>query len=197
MDTAKLLRAVYESIDWDRLYELCPEADRAELDGLFRSIIASLTEQIAPPDQSFAPSVSNTDAIAGGDAILYTDGASKGNPGPAGVGMVLCAPDGAEVLAWGASIGRATNNVAEYRAVMTGLTKALELGVRRITLLSDSELLIRQLEGRYRVKNAGLKPLHAEVKELLARFESWKARHVGREKNAHADELASAHAKRK
>ncbi len=195
MDTAKLLRAVYESIDWDRLYELCPEADRAELDGLVRSIIASLPEQNAPPNESFGPPVADTDAIAGGDAILYTDGASKGNPGPAGVGMVLCTPDGAEVLAWGASIGRATNNVAEYRAVMAGLTKALELGVLRITLLSDSELLIRQLEGRYRVKNAGLKPLHAAVKELLARFESWHARHVGREKNEHADRLASKHAK--
>ncbi|MCK4376465.1 MAG: ribonuclease HI family protein [Candidatus Brocadiae bacterium] len=133
--------------------------------------------------------------VAGGEARLHCDGASRGNPGPAGIGMVLTTPEGEEVLAWGAAIGRATSNVAEYRAAIEGLKKALELKVRRVRLLSDSELLVRQLEGAYKVKSAGLKPLHGELMGLLARLDSWEARHVARDRNLRADALATRYAK--
>lgn len=185
-DRRKLLKSIYRAIAWDRLYELRPESTREEVDELFRE----LREMLGPePEEDVAPEV------AGGAAVLYTDGASLGNPGPAGIGMVLNTEDGREVLAWGGYIGRATNNVAEYRAAIRGLKKALELGVRRIRLLTDSELLVRQLSGEYRVKNAGLQPLHAELIDLLDRFEAHEAEHVAREQNRQADALAAQHAK--
>ncbi len=109
--------------------------------------------------------------------------------------MVLTTPEGEEVLAWGAAIGRATNNVAEYRAAIEGLKNALELKVRRVRLLSDSELLVRQLEGAYKVKSPKLKPLHGELTALLARLDSWEARHVARDQNLRADALAARYAK--
>jgi len=154
MDRLKLLKAVYESIQWERLYELLPEADRDEVDLLFRE----LRQGIEPE-----PEEDLVDEIAGRAALLHCDGASKGNPGPAGIGMVLETPDGREVLAWGRPIGETTNNVAEYQALIAGLQRALELGVRRISVLSDSQLMVRQIQGTYKVKSAGLQPLHAEA----------------------------------
>jgi ribonuclease HI len=183
-----LLKALYRALHWDRLYEAMPELTRQEVDEFFRELRAGLGEEARASDEAASK-------VAGAEAWLYADGASKGNPGPAGVGIVLTTPAGEEVLAWGAPIGRATSNVAEYRAVIEGLKRALELKVRRICVLSDSELLILQLRGRYKVRNPGLKPLHAEALGLLDRFEHWEARHVGREQNLKADALATQHAK--
>ncbi len=186
MDRLKLLKAVYESIQWNRLYELVPEAQRDDVDLLFRELRRGLKPE---PEEDLRPEV------AGGEAVLRCDGASKGNPGPAGIGMVLETPDGREVMAWGESIGRATNNVAEYRALIAGLRQALELGARSVTVLSDSQLMVRQIQGSYRVKSAGLQPLHAEATALLKRFDDYTVRHVRREENARADSLADRHAR--
>jgi ribonuclease HI len=124
-------------------------------------------------------------------AILWTDGAARGNPGPAGIGVVLKTPSG-EILATEARfLGHTTNNVAEYRALLLGLEKALECGVKRLQVRADSELLIRQLLGKYRVKSEGLRPLHQQASELLRRFESIDLVHVRREQNAEADRLAN------
>ena len=101
---------------------------------------------------------------------LHVDGASRGNPGEAGFGVHVTAPDGSEVAALYGYLGKATNNVAEYQALLHGLRFALARGASRVEVFSDSELLVRQIEGRYRVKNAGLQPLHGEAKALLARF---------------------------
>lgn len=124
-------------------------------------------------------------------AILWTDGASRGNPGPAGIGVVLKARSG-EILATEARfLGQTTNNVAEYRALLLGLETALERGVKRLEVRADSELLIRQLLGKYRVRNEGLKPLFRRAQELLRGFESFELVHVRREQNAEADRLAN------
>lgn len=127
--------------------------------------------------------------------ILHTDGASRGNPGPAAIGAVIAMadPEGdpIPVAEISACIGTTTNNVAEYRAVIAALTRARELGARRIELRTDSELLVKQLHGEYRVKNAGLKPLFAEVRALLERFDAAEVRHVRREENRDADRLAN------
>lgn len=128
---------------------------------------------------------------ADGEAILWTDGAARGNPGPAGCGAILKTADGRVLAAESQYLGHTTNNVAEYKALLLGLTRALEAGVRRIEVRADSELLIRQLKGEYRVKNEGLKPLAAEAKALLARFESFRLKHVRRELNTEADQLAN------
>ena len=122
---------------------------------------------------------------------LHVDGASRGNPGEAGFGVHVTDPDGTEVASLYGYLGRATNNVAEYQALLHGLRFALARGVSRVEVFSDSELLVRQLEGRYRVKNAGLLPLHREAAGLLARFERARVAHVPRERNREADALAN------
>jgi ribonuclease HI len=196
----ELLRAIYNALQWDRLYQAMPEATRQQVDELFQELRQRLSQEAAPSEgpavqEEPAPPIVPPEAVAGGEAWVYCDGASKGNPGPAAVGVVLTTPQGEEVLAWGAPIGRATNNVAEYRAVIEALKKALELKVRRVRILCDSELLIRQVQGAYKVKSPGLKALHAEAVGLLGRFERWEARHITRAQNAKADALAARHAR--
>ena len=122
---------------------------------------------------------------------LEFDGGSRGNPGPAGIGVVLRAKDGTELLTLGRFIGRATNNVAEYRALITALQKAKELGARRVTVRGDSELVVKQMNGQYRVKNESLRGLYDEAQSLLAQFEHATIDHNYRHKNALADKLAN------
>ena len=122
---------------------------------------------------------------------LHVDGASRGNPGESGFGIHVTTPDGREVAALFGYLGKATNNVAEYQALLHGLRFALTRGASSVEVFSDSELLVRQIEGRYRVKNAGLQPLHREAQSLLARFAKAKLAHVPRERNHEADALAN------
>jgi ribonuclease HI len=122
---------------------------------------------------------------------LHVDGASRGNPGEAGFGIHVTDEDGGEVASLYGYLGKATNNVAEYQALLHGLRFALARGAARVDVSSDSELLVRQIEGRYRVKNPGLQPLHREAKALLARFERARVVHVPRESNREADALAN------
>ena len=122
---------------------------------------------------------------------LYTDGACSGNPGPAGIGYVVLDADGQELAAVGAAIGHATNNIAEYTALLKGLEHCRALGARRVEVVSDSELMVRQLLGVYRVKNPRMAPLHAQAVALAAGFEQVSYRHVLRGENARADGLAS------
>lgn len=127
--------------------------------------------------------------------ILYTDGASRGNPGPASIGAVLYLDgrDGLDAVETvSEAIGRTTNNVAEYRAVVAGLEAARRHRVEELVLRSDSLLLVRQLQGSYRVKAAGLKPLFHRVRELLDGITRVTIEHVPREQNAMADALANA-----
>ena len=124
--------------------------------------------------------------------IVACDGAARGNPGPAGIGAHLTDETGRTVAEVAEGIGIATNNVAEYRAAIAGLVRARELGARTILLRSDSRLLIEQLAGRYKVRNAGLKPLHAEARRLIAGFDEVDLEHVPREFNVEADALANA-----
>lgn len=122
---------------------------------------------------------------------LYTDGAARGNPGPAGAGALLCDSGGRVIAELCEYLGEATNNVAEYRALLLGLKKAAELGGGEIEVLADSELMVRQLSGRYRVKNEGLKPLFQQAVRLLKEFEKYSIRHIDREQNYEADRLAN------
>jgi ribonuclease HI len=126
-----------------------------------------------------------------GKLVVNVDGGARGNPGPAAVGVVVQDADG-EVLEEAAErIGSATNNVAEYRALLLGIERARELGASELELIGDSELIVRQVKGEYKVKDAGLRELHAEVKRALTPFESWSIRHVRRDNNAEADRLVN------
>jgi len=122
---------------------------------------------------------------------LRTDGGARGNPGPGGAGFVLEDSGGAVVRRGGRFLGSVTNNVAEYEALIWGLETALDHGVARLRVCADSELVVRQMNGIYRVKNEGLKPLFARAQALLRRFASVEIVHVRREQNAAADELAN------
>lgn len=128
---------------------------------------------------------------AGRRVIAYTDGASRGNPGPAAIGAVLVGPDGREWHLISRRIGRATNNEAEYQAAIAALEAALALGAQEVELRTDSELLARQLSGRYRVRNPRLVTLHNRMKDLRDRFARLQIVHIRREENRRADALAN------
>jgi ribonuclease HI len=123
--------------------------------------------------------------------VVNVDGGSRGNPGPAAIAAVASTPDGEVISERAETIGVATNNVAEYRALLLGIELAGELGAGEVALVGDSELIVRQVQGRYKVKDAGLKPLHAKVRAALAGFERWSIEHVRREQNAAADALVN------
>lgn len=123
--------------------------------------------------------------------IVHTDGAARGNPGPAGIGIVIRAEDGTTLAELGEYIGEATNNVAEYRALMRALEEARRLGADSVEILADSELLVRQVSGEYRVRHPNLVPLYAAVMEQLRGFSSFSIAHVPRKENARADALAN------
>lgn len=126
-----------------------------------------------------------------GKWLVYTDGASRGNPGPASIGAVIYDDGGREVHTVSQRIGRATNNEAEYRAAIAGLEAALALGARDVHLMMDSELVVRQLSGRYKVRNPALRRLFGRVKDLQWRFASFSADSIPREQNKRADRLAN------
>jgi ribonuclease HI len=123
--------------------------------------------------------------------VVHVDGGARGNPGPAAIGVVLSTPDGEPLEEVGERIGRATNNVAEYRALLHGLERARLLGATEVEVVNDSELVARQLTGAYRVKHPSMKPLHQAALALLAGFDRWSIRTVPRAQNARADELVN------
>jgi len=123
---------------------------------------------------------------------VYVDGGARGNPGPAGAGVVICdKADGQALLERGIYLGRATNNVAEYRGLLAGLEMALTLGAAEAEVFSDSQLMVRQMKGVYRVRNEGLRPLHEEANILAGRLRKFSITHVRREKNTQADKLVN------
>jgi ribonuclease H / adenosylcobalamin/alpha-ribazole phosphatase len=124
-------------------------------------------------------------------ARLSTDGGARGNPGPAAYGYVLEADDGTVLAAHGEAIGVATNNVAEYRALIAGLEKAVEVGVRELDVVSDSELLVKQMKGEYRVKNEALRELSVQASRLSRRIPHVRWTAVRREHNELADRLVN------
>jgi ribonuclease HI len=122
---------------------------------------------------------------------VYVDGGARGNPGPAGVGVVLIDDAGNELDRANAYIGETTNNVAEYRALLLGLDRARALGVRDVEIVNDSELVAKQMTGEYRVKKEDLRMLHAQARQALGEFERWSIRSVPRAKNEVADALVN------
>jgi len=123
--------------------------------------------------------------------VAYIDGGARGNPGPAGYGVRIESASGEFVEEFGGAIGIATNNVAEYRGLLAALAWAVQHGHRDLLVRSDSQLLVRQMLGQYRVKHPGLQPLYQEARALAARVGRVRFEHVGRERNPDADRLAN------
>jgi ribonuclease HI len=130
--------------------------------------------------------------VTGPAFIAYIDGGARGNPGPAGFGVRIEQADGTLVEEFSEAIGHATNNVAEYRGLLAALDWAKARGCRELHVRSDSLLLVQQMLGNYKVKNAGLQPLHAQARQLAREIGRVTFEHVGRSLNAHADRLANA-----
>jgi ribonuclease HI len=123
--------------------------------------------------------------------VVHVDGGARGNPGPAAAAAVISTPDGDVIGEAAATIGVATNNVAEYRGLMLGLHTARELGATEVEVVNDSELVAKQVQGVYKVKHKDMKPLHAAALRALGEFERWSIRSVPRAQNAGADALVN------
>jgi ribonuclease HI len=123
--------------------------------------------------------------------VVHVDGGSRGNPGPAAAAAVITTPDGAVVDEAMLVLGRATNNVAEYRGVILGLERAKALGASEVEVVNDSELVAKQINGAYKVKHPDMRPLYLDAMAALRDFDSWTVRNVPREENAHADALVN------
>ena len=123
--------------------------------------------------------------------VIHSDGASRGNPGLAAIGATIKDEQGRLIASISERIGRTTNNQAEYRAIIAALEETVRLGARRVELNSDSELVVRQIRGEYRVKKAALKPLYQRVKELQSSLEDFSIKHIMRQQNIEADKLAN------
>ena len=143
----------------------------------------------AKPSQGTAGAAGGAGRRATAPWRLHTDGAARGNPGPAGIGVVLVDPDGVVAERVAQAIGATTNNVAEYRALLAGLAKASELGIDRVEVVSDSELLVKQMRGEYKVKNVALRELWEEGQRLARRLGRVEYTAVRREHNELADRL--------
>jgi ribonuclease HI len=125
------------------------------------------------------------------EIVAHIDGGSRGNPGPAAYGVSIETPQGQAVTAFGKFIGRTTNNVAEYRGLLAALDFALSQGYPRLRVMTDSELMARQIAGEYKVRSPDLKPLYDQARSMISRLESFSIRHVYREHNREADRLAN------
>jgi ribonuclease HI len=173
------------------------ETTLARFPGLTRDDLRRLLEAVAAAAGSVRfpePPRPRAEAARGGDVTrvrVYSDGAARGNPGPAGAGAVIYDAAGNVVEELGKYLGVNTNNFAEYMGLLIGLRRARELGAREVEVFADSELMIRQLSGRYKVKAENLKDLHRQAVALLAGFERVKLAHVPRTMNAHADEMSN------
>ena len=134
---------------------------------------------------------SNVTTAAGGWITAYCDGGSRGNPGPSGFGVYIQDEHGKMLAELSEFLGKRTNNYAEYSGLLAALSFAIEQSHRRLRVVSDSELMVKQIKGQYRVKSPDLKPLYEEAKRRIARLEQFQVQHVLREKNRNADRLAN------
>jgi len=169
-----VLREIYRAVDYQK----------TKAAGLTKERVKELFGHLAKLLQDEQPS--QYDFLT-----LHTDGSTRGNPGKGGAGVILLDREGEMVEELGEYIGTVTSNVAEYEAVVLGLQRALELGAKEILLRTDSQLVIRQLSGAYRIKSKNLIPRHVLARKLLSKFKKWKVEHVPRAENHGADMLAN------
>ena len=188
------MQALAADMEDVQLQDLFPSRSPKDI----RTILLQVAESLVPAvvDQRKSPPVQaelplSSGKILKGQFSLYTDGAARGNPGEAGAGIVIFDNSGQEIIADCLYLGKCTNNMAEYRALLFGLEKARTLGVGDIAIYLDSELIVRQLQGVYKVKNEALKPLYNTAKKLITTFQATSINHVPRDQNKRADQLAN------
>jgi len=167
------------------------ETARHKARALLKPTSSMKRERSTPPPRSAQLFGAPTPYSPAGVYIAHVDGASRGNPGPASYAVIIEGPDGQNVLAMGKYLGRETNNVAEYYALITALDYATSHKLSRLRVLSDSELLVRQMQGRYKVKSADLRPLYERAVAMSRSLDYFAVEHIPREKNREADKLAN------
>ncbi|HHT9126490.1 MAG TPA: ribonuclease HI family protein [Candidatus Brocadiia bacterium] len=174
----ELLQLIYKNINLDALKSQNNSVTRERLDNLFSKLLNVGASGCSP-----LPSYEKL--------IIHADGASRGNPGKAGIGIVILNKDGQEVEEISEYIGETTNNVAEYKAIITAARKALEFGAKDVVFKLDSELVVKQIHHKYSVKASHIIPLYRELQGMLRKFQKWEVIHVPREENFRADSLAN------
>jgi ribonuclease HI len=178
-DPGQVLRRLAKDLD--------VEGTLSDFPGLNRKDLSRILSNVAGPEQK--PKARTARTMSPHVAVLSVDGGARGNPGPAGAGIVL--EMGEEVVRLGEYLGEATNNVAEYQALLLGLRTAAEMGVSELEIRSDSQLMVRQLSGQYKVKSAGLVDLYFSAIKLLSGFKRSSLTHIPREENHEADRMAN------
>ncbi len=184
----ELLQLIYKHVNLDALKSQNNSITREAIDNLFSKLfeyIEGRQRTLCSLNQRGKTSLS-TEAL-----IIHTDGASRGNPGKAGIGILISNKDGKEVEEISEYIGETTNNVAEYKALITAVRRALELGAKDVVFKLDSELVVKQIHHKYSVKSPHLIPLYRELQDMLRKFHKWEVIHVPREENSRADALAN------
>lgn len=188
----QLAALIYRYLDTERLFRENPSVTREMIDAFLQKNVPLKKEvgdaSVVHPQR---PPHAHDGAKKPNELIIHTDGASRGNPGKAGIGVAIFDKGYNLIEEVCSFIGNATNNVAEYKAMILATQKAIDHNAKKVLFKTDSELLVRQLNGVYRVKNSNILPLYAELAALLSKIPAWKIQHVYREENACADALAN------
>ena len=198
IQAAEVLDVLVKKLPDEVLQQYLKDLPPKQIRKILKEVIGILApkRKMASPATSQAPLWGGIEKnwegkLAGLALQLFTDGASRGNPGQAGAGIAIFDEEGNELVGTGQYLGQCTNNEAEYRALLFGLAKCGEFGRGRLKVHLDSELIVKQIRGEYRVKHPNLKPLFQEAMQKLSEFSSFSVTHVRREKNSRADELAN------
>ena len=179
----ELLQLIYKNINLDALKSQNNSITREEIDNLFSKLLEHIKRESVG---AYCNTLLPTETL-----IIHTDGASRGNPGKAGIGILIRNKDGQEVEEISEYIGETTNNVAEYKALITAARRALEFGAKDVVFKLDSELVVKQIYHKYSVKSPHLIPLYRELQDMLRKFRKWEVIHVPRGENSRADALAN------
>jgi len=180
---------IIKYLDIERLLSENPSVTREMIDAFLHINFNTQEKHVVPSSPDTHRGKHKEDTCS--ELIIHTDGASRGNPGKAGIGVAVYDKNYRPVDELCKFIGESTNNVAEYQAMILAAQKAIACHTRKVTFKSDSELLVRQLNGLYKVRNPGLMPLYNELNTLLSKIPDWKILHVRREENMLADKLAN------
>ena len=193
LDRQRLIRVLEllgERLPTELIRAEFPDLTRKDVRNLFQSVVEHIRCCEEWPD-SAADGQERGPSTRTMSVSLYCDGASRGNPGPSGAGVVLLDKKGEQIFELSRYLDKGTNNEAEYRALIRGLEAAADLGVKRVEIFLDSELVVRQLSGKYKVRNARLRSLFDQAVSILQQFDDYAIFHVGRELNQQADRLAN------
>lgn len=192
----ELIESILRFLKLQRFYEFYPQWNPEQVEVFLRSFVR--TNDVATADQSDLVEDITREAVSpqeksgtAKELVLRVDGAARGNPGPAGIGVIIQDAKGQVLETYKLGIGRSTNNFAEYTALLEGLKLVSKKNPQSLTIFMDSELVVKQIKGEYKVKHPQLKTMFVQVNQLLRRFPRWKIEYVPREQNRIADRLAN------